>query len=520
MIYYKHLNAVIKKPDEEIINNSTTANVNKFDDGAISNSTDRDSTDFNNEHIDSYNNENTDSYNSESKENLVNDQTNENSLPAENTVVPDNNKLMAMIVYKNLFPHDFRAFQARKGSVFAILEKKDIKINIESNFKSITNNSHYCSLLKTMINKKYLDMACADYVTYPYKNSLYPNDEAFVRKVKTQEKMEPSYSLKEPMKIIKWLNDSDFYQPGIFNIDLFYYLLKAPGYESHRKIFLDQLKSTGNYDFVKKAFLDNKFEKQVVRAISLDVKKELLELILPSLNKKESETYRELLMIDMSIDIELAFVQGGTFKMGGTTEQGDDYLNEEKPVHNVTLNDFYIGKYPVTQKLWVLVMGDNPSFFKGNYLPVEQVSWHDTQKFISKLNFMTGKKYRLPTEAEWEFAARGGVQSKGYKFAGSNDPDRVAWYNNQSTHPVGTKQSNELGMYDMSGNVLEWVADWYGEYNQLDVHNPSGPESGFARVLRGGSWRHGARHCRVSARGYEFQESLDSAISFRLALTT
>ena len=161
--------------------------------------------------------------------------------------------------------------------------------------------------------------------------------------------------------------------------------------------------------------------------------------------------------------IEMVFVKGGTFMMGATPEQGSDAGDGEKPVHSVTVSDFYIGKYEVTQAQWKAVMGKNPSHYKGENRPVERVSWYDIQKFIEKLNAKTGKRYRLPTEAEWEYAARGGNQSKGYKYSGSNDIGSVAWYTNNSgdrTHPVGQKQPNELGLYDMTGNVWEWCSDW------------------------------------------------------------
>ncbi|MDL2310154.1 formylglycine-generating enzyme family protein, partial [Parabacteroides sp. OttesenSCG-928-B22] len=165
----------------------------------------------------------------------------------------------------------------------------------------------------------------------------------------------------------------------------------------------------------------------------------------------------------------------------------------------------YIGKYPVSQKEWRAVMGDNPSSFKGDNLPVENVSWHDAQEFVQRLSTQTGKTYRLPTEAEWEFAARGGTKSAGYKYSGSNTLDPVAWYSANSenrTHPVGQKLPNELGIYDMSGNVWEWCSDWYGNYNSNTQSNPKGPASGSDRVLRGGSWGIVPRGCRSSNRNY------------------
>ena len=217
-------------------------------------------------------------------------------------------------------------------------------------------------------------------------------------------------------------------------------------------------------------------------------------------------------------DIEMVFVKGGMFTMGATSEQGSDADSDETPTHSVTLSDFYIGKYEVTQAQWRAVMGNNPSYFKGDNLPVECVSWNDIQKFIKKLNAQTGKNFRLPTEAEWEYAARGGNQSRGYKYSGSNDRNN-AWYKDNSsskTHPVGQKQPNELGIYDMSGNVWEWCQDWYGSYSSSSQTNPTGPSSGSYRVLRGGSWYSNARYCRVSSRdGYRADISINS-YGFRL----
>ncbi len=199
----------------------------------------------------------------------------------------------------------------------------------------------------------------------------------------------------------------------------------------------------------------------------------------------------------------MVYVSGGTFTMGGTSEQGNEAENDEKPTHNVTLSSYYICKYEVTQALWRAVMGSNPSYFKGDNLPVEQVSWNDCQAFINRLNSYTGRNFRLPTEAEWEFAARGGNYSRRYKYSGSNYIDDVAWYYDNSggrTHPVGTKQANELGLYDMSGNVWEWCSDWYGAYNSYSQTDPTGPYSGSRRVLRGGSWYCSAGSCHSSYR--------------------
>ena len=204
-------------------------------------------------------------------------------------------------------------------------------------------------------------------------------------------------------------------------------------------------------------------------------------------------------------EIEMVYVEGGTFTMGATSEQGSDAENDEKPAHNVTLSGYYIGKYEVTQELWKAVMGSNPSNFKGDNLPVENVSWDDVQEFLRKLNAMTGKRYRLPAEAEWEFAARGGKSNLGYKYSGSDNIGNVAWFDGNSdsrTHAVGTKSPNELGIYDMSGNVWEWCQDWYGGsyYGSSPRTDPKGPNSGSNRVFRGGGWSGDAGYCRVSNR--------------------
>ena len=223
-----------------------------------------------------------------------------------------------------------------------------------------------------------------------------------------------------------------------------------------------------------------------------------------------------------SVSFDMIRVDGGTFQMGATNEQGSDALSNEKPAHQVTLSSFSIGETEVTQELWEAVMGSNPSKFKGASHPVEQVSWNDCQEFIRKLNAKTGRQFRLPTEAEWEYAARGGRKSQGYKYSGSNTIDDVAWYtettNDKGTRDVKTKHANELGLYDMSGNVYEWCEDWYGAYSSSSQSDPKGPSSGSYRVLRGGRWGSGAVCCRVSYRSYGSPGSTYSHLGLRLAL--
>ena len=243
-----------------------------------------------------------------------------------------------------------------------------------------------------------------------------------------------------------------------------------------------------------------------------------------------------------SINIEMVQVSGGTFIMGCTSEQGNDCIDDEKPSHSVTLSTFYIGKFEVTQGEWEAVMGNNPSYFqRGDNYPVENVSWNDivgtngasmeingiiyyANGFIYKLNqMMTGIQYRLPTEAEWEYAARGGQSSRGNKYSGSNTVGNVAWYginSDGSTQPVGTKTANELGIYDMSGNVMEWCSDWYSYYYSSPSNNPIGPSTGSFRVNRGGSWNGVAWDVRVSVRFINAPDYRYDDLGLRLACSS
>lgn len=222
------------------------------------------------------------------------------------------------------------------------------------------------------------------------------------------------------------------------------------------------------------------------------------------------------------ITIEMVKVEAGTFMMGATPEM-DNAWNDEKPVHQVTLTqDYYLGKYEVTQALWQAVMGNNPSYFKGDNLPVEQISWNDCQEFIEKLSNITSRKFRLPTEAEWEYAARGGKKGRGYRYSGSDNLADVAWYEGNSNgmpQPVGTKQMNELGIYDMTGNISEWCQDWFGEYSTSCQTNPIGVGSGMHHVDRGGNWYCKSGGCRSSNRSHYEPEECKKFLGFRLALS-
>ena len=221
------------------------------------------------------------------------------------------------------------------------------------------------------------------------------------------------------------------------------------------------------------------------------------------------------------VSFTMVRVDGGTFTMGATKEQRSDALDSEKPAHQVTLATYMIGETEVTQALWQAVMGKNPSHFQDTpQNPVEQVSWADCQEFVKKLSRLTGKTFRLPTEAEWEYAARGGNKSKHYKYSGDSSIDAVAWYGGNSgdkTHPVKGTAPNELGLYDMSGNVWEWCEDWYGSYGSSAQSNPKGLSTGFSRVSRGGGWNYYFESCRVSYRSCRAPSDRRSFLGLRLA---
>lgn len=228
-----------------------------------------------------------------------------------------------------------------------------------------------------------------------------------------------------------------------------------------------------------------------------------------------SSAYAENTAVKEPTGLELVRVKGGCFRQG--SDQG---AGNEKPVHEVCLSDYYLGKYEVTQRDWQDVMGFNPSRFKdcGFTCPVDSVSWSDAVKFISKLNSITGKSFRLPTEAEWEFACR--ERGKDIVYCGSNEVESVAWQRGNSgngPHPVGGKQPNSLGIFDLSGNVWEWVFDWNGTYPSARQSNPRGSAAGSSRVRRGGSWQYGPEKTRAAWRSSGYQEDRAIDIGFRLA---
>ena len=228
--------------------------------------------------------------------------------------------------------------------------------------------------------------------------------------------------------------------------------------------------------------------------------------------------------------MKMIYVDGGSFQMGATPEQNGEAESDESPVHTVQLESFYIAECEVTQAQWQKIMGttifqqrdkanSSSVYGVGDNNPMYYVSWEEAQMFCRELSAMTGKTYLLPTEAQWEYAARGGKKSRGYKYSGSYAIDAVAWYSSNSgsaTHWVKQKRANELGLYDMSGNVWEWCSDWYGNYSSATQSNPTGAVSGSYRVLRGGSWDYEASDCRVSNRDYDAPSDRDNVTGFRV----
>ncbi|MDE5608983.1 MAG: formylglycine-generating enzyme family protein [Bacteroidales bacterium] len=246
-------------------------------------------------------------------------------------------------------------------------------------------------------------------------------------------------------------------------------------------------------------------------------------------NKSSLKNYTETAF---GMNLEMVYVQGGTFEMGATAEQDEDAFYEEYPVRTIKLDGYYIGKYELTQAQWKAVMGTslreqrdkaNPAwgiYGEGDSYPMGYVSWEEAREFCQKLSEATGRRYMLPTEAQWEYAARGGNKSRHYKYAGGNNIDEVAWYKENSdntAHSVGTKKANELGCYDMSGNVMEWCSDWYGRYVKNDTVNPQGPARGTYRVHRVCSWLWEAKYLRVSSRSVDTATGRFFDVGFRVA---
>ena len=277
-------------------------------------------------------------------------------------------------------------------------------------------------------------------------------------------------------------------------------------------------------------------------------KKSIITLMLCALLGFSGMAQEKKIFTVNGVSFNMVYVQGGTFQMGAQNENpnGANYDSEasswEQPVHSVTLSDYYIGETEVTQELWEAVMGTNIEqqqktdtydyglFGVGSTYPMYYISWEDCQEFVEKLNQLTGKNFSLPTEAQWEYAARGGNKSRGYKYAGSNTIGEVAWYDDNAcdgvgssspdfgAHRVGAKLPNELGLYDMTGNVWEWCSDWYGSYSTSSQTNPTGSTTGSYRVLRGGCWNGNAQNCRVANRNNNNPSNRNNNNGFRVVL--
>lgn len=234
-------------------------------------------------------------------------------------------------------------------------------------------------------------------------------------------------------------------------------------------------------------------------------------------NELSEFVYSQIFKVN-GVEFKMMEVKGGTFRMGCDSQEA---RNDEMPIHFVSLSDYYIAQTEVTQELWTAVMTHNPSKFKGAQFPVEQVSWNDCQIFINKLNAITGQRFRLPTEAEWEYAAKGGNRTDGFLFAGNNQAEAVAWHNanaNHSTHAVAQLKPNEALLYDMSGNVWEWCADWSANYPDANLNNPTGAARGTHRIIRGGAYNDNPRELRTTTRNRVKPEEKFSLLGFRLAM--
>ena len=275
--------------------------------------------------------------------------------------------------------------------------------------------------------------------------------------------------------------------------------------------------------------------KRIERQTFIDLKRDSLLLTSFAQNYNIFSDSRNIMNHPISaLEKNIVQVAGGTFEMGCTWEQRPNCFKDEKPKHEVHVSSFGISKYEVTQIQWETVMGENPSEFQDcPNCPVESVTYDDVQKFLHKLNHITGNTYRLPTEAEWEFAARGGNKSKGFKYSGSDNINEVAWYREHFKYgkniEVGLKKPNELGLYDMSGNVSEWCCDWFGEkyYKNSRKLDPKGPKTGDFKVARGGNLGTSEKMCRIACRcqsrpdfrRFIFEDSKSESIGFRIVLS-
>ena len=330
------------------------------------------------------------------------------------------------------------------------------------------------------------------------------------------------------------IEQANYKQDGTFPATLDIYALGATVYK-----MLTGSTPPHASDILSEGFPDDLFSKlgisvettAIVRKAMSPVKKQRFQTVADLIEMINSTTVSagkrtaEIPPVIKNLINNMVQVKGGTFTMGS---HNPGAAIDERPVHRVTLPSFSIGRYQVTQEEWETIMGSNPSVFKGKKRPVENVSWDDCQRFVEKLNELTHQGFRLPTEAEWEFAARGGNHSKQYLYSGSDNLNTVANFEKNvtdvkskpdfGTQNVGIKEPNELGIYDMSGNVSEWCYDWKGEYRKEDVTLPTGPELGCFRVHRGGGWNSISKNCTVSSRNYDLPSHKYSNTGLRIVL--
>ncbi len=457
--------------------------------------------------------------------------------PANATVTIDGNELEAQSTgeYMKTFgygSHSYTVSSAgymKKSGTFNIerSKKTELSVSLESAFATLTVN---CPTAGVSI---YVDNKSVG--ASPWTGSLQSGMYTIEAKKEGYRSVQKSVTLAEQQKLTVSL---DALTPLLGNLDIAYRPIGSDIYLDGKKIgttpsmYNDILVGNHTIEIKKSGYTSETKTVTISEGQTASLQGSLKEIASATTANQNSSSLSgngETFTVN-GVSFTMIPVAGGTFTMGATAEQGSDAYNDEKPAHSVTLRSYMIGETEVTQALWQAVMGSNPSKFKGSNRPVEQVSWNDCQTFIDKLNSLTGKRFRLPTEAEWEYAARGGNKSKGYKYSGSNNIDDVAVYTKNSydkgssspdygTHAVKTKRPNELGIYDMSGNVWEWCSDWKGSYSSSSQTNPTGAASGTYRVYRGGSWFSSAGYCRSSYRNNDTPVIGNGNLGLRLVLS-
>ncbi|MDR0895605.1 MAG: SUMF1/EgtB/PvdO family nonheme iron enzyme [Prevotellaceae bacterium] len=403
------------------------------------------------------------------------------------------NNLLALIVYKNMYPDDFVKLGKEDGVLYSTIFPTDEKK--EKDYNSITDQQSFVSML---VKEGYIDENCPAYISFFYEGFLTKSDRAFLDNVKNQKQSDFNHPLNSIGSVLEELLDDDFDTTYILNYQLITYLFEHTEAREERINRVSTILSDGSgnsWNFMN-GFIQQCDDVQVVERFweKMTLNKEDV-LFCKLINTPNRDRLFNLWKDGLPENVRHEFMQK-------YSDADFDMIYIEG---NDTVKSFYIGKYTITQAQWERVTGSNPSKSRqGGQYPVEYVSWDEAQKYCEKLSKLTDKSYRLPTEAEWEYAARGGKESKGYEYSGSDTLDEVGWYDGNSgghTHEVGQLKPNELGIYDMSGNVWEWCSDevW-----------------GSDRVLRGGSWNYGAKYCRSADRSYIVPGNRSSYDGFRV----